>query len=82
MREKRQKIFLLGYCNYEIIVNTKTPFTDEKLFELFCNENDLNILQNVAIYLFKYFVSHITVIPRNDTFLPVCSYHVTYAFQS
>ena len=27
------------------------------------------ILQNVTICLFKYFVSHITVIPRNDTFL-------------
>ena len=26
----------------------------------------LNILQNVAIYLLKYFVSHIMVIPRND----------------
>ena len=25
----------------------------------------LNILQNVAIYLFNYFVSHITVTPRN-----------------
>ena len=29
----------------------------------------LNILQSVAIYLFKYFVSHISVIPRTDTFL-------------
>ena len=28
----------------------------------------LNILQNVEIYL-KYFVLHIMVIPRNDTFL-------------
>ena len=27
------------------------------------------MLQNVAIYLFKYFVSHNTVIPQNDTFL-------------
>ena len=37
--------------------------TDEKVFQLLCTENDLNILQNVAIYLFKCFVSHITVIP-------------------
>ena len=29
----------------------------------------LNILQNVAIYLFKYFVTHIMVIPQDDTFL-------------
>ena len=29
----------------------------------------LNISQNVAIYLFKYFVSHIIVVPRKDTFL-------------
>ena len=28
-----------------------------------------NILENVAIYLCKYFVSHIMVIPWNDTFL-------------
>ena len=29
----------------------------------------LNILQNVAIYLFQCFVLQITVIPRNDTLL-------------
>ena len=29
----------------------------------------VNILQNAAIYLFKYSVSHIAVIPQNDTFL-------------
>ena len=29
----------------------------------------LDILQNVTIYLFKYFVSHIMIILRNDTFL-------------
>ena len=28
----------------------------------------LNILRNVGIYLFKYFVSYITVILRNDAF--------------
>ena len=27
----------------------------------------LNIFQNVAIYWFEYFVSHIMIIPRNDT---------------
>ena len=53
---------------------TKRPFLCEKFF--FLNYITLkliflNILQNVAIYLFKYFVSHITVIPRN--FL----YHMT-----
>ena len=29
----------------------------------------LNLLQNVALYLLKYFILHITLIPRNDTFL-------------
>ena len=29
----------------------------------------LNILQNVAIYLCEYSISHITVIPENDLFL-------------
>ena len=29
----------------------------------------LGIVQNVAVYLFKYFVLPITVIPRNDTFI-------------
>ena len=29
----------------------------------------LNLLQVVAIDLFKYLVSHITIIPRNDKFL-------------
>ena len=28
----------------------------------------LNILKNVAICLFKYFVSHIIAIPRNELF--------------
>ena len=42
---------------------------DERFLELFCIENDFAKYRN----LFKYFVSHITVIPRNDTFL----YHRT-----
>ena len=29
----------------------------------------INISQNVTIYLFKYFVSHIMLIPRSNTFL-------------
>ena len=32
-------LFLLGYNNYEIIINTKTPF-HEKFSELFCIGND------------------------------------------
>ena len=42
---------------------------DENLFELFCINNDSAFLQNVAIYLFTYFVSQVTVIPQNDIFL-------------
>ena len=37
-----RKIYLPRYYNNEIITNTKTKFyTDGKLFELFCFENDL-----------------------------------------
>ena len=36
---------------------------DEKVFELFCSQNDLNILQNVAIDLFKCFALHIEETP-------------------
>ena len=33
------------------------------------HQNDFaNYFQNAAIYLFKYFVSQIMIIPRNDTF--------------
>ena len=42
---------------------------DENLFGLFGIKNDSTILQNVAIYLFTCFVSQVTVIPWNDTFL-------------
>ena len=45
------------YYNDEILVNTKTHFsTDEKLFELFCIENDFATyfakLSNLFIILF------------------------------
>ena len=43
------------------------------LFGVSIWRNFLNILQNVAMYLFKYFLEHIAAIPRNDTFL----YHRT-----
>ena len=47
-------------------------YTDEKLFELFCIENNFpkysTKCQNL-LYLFKYFVSYITIIPQNDTLL-------------
>ena len=36
----------------------------------------LNILQDVEIYL-KYFVLHIMVIPRNDTYLYYRSYQIS-----
>ena len=64
-------MFLPRYYNDEITINAITHFnTDEKLFELFYIENSfLIIFQNVAIYLIKYFVSHIMKISRNDTFL-------------
>ena len=42
---------------------------DENLFELFCIKNDFARNFEKCQNLFKYFVSHITVIPRNDLFL-------------
>ena len=55
----------------EIIINTNTTFyTNEKLFELFCFKKIwLNVFQNVALYLLKYFILHFTIISRNDTLL-------------
>ena len=38
---EKKILFLLGYSNYQVVINTVTPFfMDEKLFELFCIEND------------------------------------------
>ena len=59
---------MLRYYNHEIIIiNTKTHFhTAEKLFELFCMENNfLYILQNAAIYLFKYL--YITILLQDKS---------------
>ena len=49
--------------------NTKTRFyTDESFLSYFVSKMILlNILQNVAIYLFEYFVSHIAVIHCSAT---------------
>ena len=44
-------------------------YTDEKLLELFCIKNDFAKNFAKCHHLFKYFVSHITVILPNDTFL-------------
>ena len=44
-------------------------YTNEKLFTLFCIENDFAKNFAKCHNLFKYFVSHITVISRNNTFL-------------
>ena len=58
--------------DYERKINYDWPKThfhqDEKLFELFCAMKMilLNILQILAIH---YFVLHILIISRNDTFL-------------
>ena len=70
-----ENISFLRYYDDEIIINTKHCFyMDEKFLNYFAMKMILlNILQNVKIYLFKYFVSYITVIPRNDTsFLILC----------
>ena len=41
----------------------------KKIFELFLSKTVLlGILQNVTIFLLKYFLSFITVVLRNDTF--------------
>ena len=53
--------------NDEIAINIKTPFLWEQknLFELFCIETDFAKYFAKCRNLFKYFVSHITVTPRN-----------------
>ena len=53
--------FLPSYYNDEIVFNTKTYFyTDQKFMNYFASTMIwLKIFQNVAIYLFKYFVSYI-----------------------
>ena len=66
LERKMKMLLLLGYCNNEIIINIF--YTSEKVFE-FLKLIFINILQNVTIYLFKCFVSHITLIPANNTFL-------------
>ena len=40
----------------------------------------LNILQNVTIILFEYFVLHITIIHRNDTFLNHTTNQISLSF--
>ena len=62
MRIKRQlkTLFLSSYYIDEIIINTKTHFyMEERLFELFYNENDFAKYFAKLHYLFKYFVWHI-----------------------
>ena len=45
-------------------------YMDESFLNYFASKMILlNILQNVTIYSFKHFLSNITVIPQNDTFL-------------
>ena len=44
-------------------------YTDEKIFELFCIENSFARYFTKYLYLLKYFVSLITVVLRNDTFI-------------
>ena len=53
--------FLPSYYNDEIVFNTKTYFyTDQKFLNYLASTMIwLKIFQNVAIYLFKYFVSYI-----------------------
>ena len=59
-------ICLLGYYNDENIINTKTLFlyfSIKSFLNYFPSKMILlNILQDVAIYLFKYFALHIKVI--------------------
>ena len=69
-KKNLRRYFLLGYYNDEIITEHHF-YKEEKLFKFFFSSRMifLNILQNVVIYLFKYFALHILVIPQNDRFL-------------
>ena len=62
------------FCSGSIMMKLQLPlkhgfYTDEKLLELFCIKNDFAKNFAKCHHLLKYFVSHITVILPNDTFL-------------
>lgn len=79
MREKREEkiLFLLVHYNDQIIVNTEKQrsSTDEKLFELLRIENDFPKYFAKCHNLFRSFLSHITVILGNYTFLYTFLYY-------
>ena len=59
---KRRHYFCLGYTIMKLKIPLKHCFyTDEKLFELFCIENNFpkySAKCHNLLYLFKYFVIH------------------------
>ena len=67
----RRYYFYVGITIIKLELRVKYhSYVDEKLFELFCIENDFGkYFAKSCHLLFKYFVSHIIVIPRNDSFL-------------
>ena len=65
-------LFLPRCYNDEIIINTKTYFhTDEKLFQLFCSENDFAKyfakFHNLSVILFYDNFSKLYISIRQDT---------------
>ena len=53
---------------YEIIINTKIFPYGWKYFDLICIKNDFTKQSAKCRNLFKYFLFHVTVVPRNDSF--------------
>ena len=71
-------MFLRVYYNDDIVINIKHHFCkDEKLFELFCIKVDFAKYFEKRHSFFKYFVSNIIVILRNELFLYYRSNEIT-----
>ena len=62
-------MFLRVYYNDDIIINTISVRMKSFLNYFALKLILRNILKNVTVSLFKYFVSHIIVILRNELFL-------------
>ena len=59
-----KKSLIENFIFFAVIITKSTVSILMKVFWIILHRN---VLQNVVMYLFKYFFSHITEIPRNHT---------------
>ena len=59
-----KKSLMENFIFFAVIITKSTVSILMKVFWIILHRN---VLQNVVMYLFKYFFSHITEIPRNHT---------------